>query len=134
MKKIPQTKRRETLLTNKDKAILSKQLVTLKDDVPVKNDPNEFLIKGINKDKLYDFLRNMEFNRLLSQAISFYGEPSNKEIKGQASAKTASATGKPALTPLALERFFKPKAPTVSMTVIIVITTSISTRVNPAAT
>ena len=33
---IPQNKRRETLLQNKDKALLSKKLVTLKDDVPVK--------------------------------------------------------------------------------------------------
>ena len=66
------------MLANKDKALLSKQLVTLKDDVPVKNDPSEFLIKDIDKDKLYEFLREMEFNRLLSQAISFYGESNNK--------------------------------------------------------
>ena len=32
---ISQNKRRETLLANKDKALLSRQLVTLKDDVPV---------------------------------------------------------------------------------------------------
>ena len=76
---IPQNKRRETLLANKDKALLSKQLVTLKDDVPVKNDPSEFLIKDIDKDKLYEFLREMEFNRILSQAISFYGDPESKD-------------------------------------------------------
>ncbi len=75
---ITQNKRRETLIANKDKALLSKQLVTLKDDVPIKSNPNEFLIKKINKDKLYNFLREMEFNRLLSQAISFYGEPGEK--------------------------------------------------------
>ena len=77
---IKQNKRRETLIANKDKALLSKQLVTLKDDVPIKNDPSEFLIKKINKDKLYNFLREMEFNRLLSQAISFYGEPGEKNF------------------------------------------------------
>ena len=77
---IPQNKRRETLLSNKDKAMISKQLVTLKDDVPLKNDAADFIIKDINKDKLYDFLRDMEFNRLLSQAISFYGEPTNKDF------------------------------------------------------
>ena len=84
---IPQNKRRETLLANKDKALLSKKLVTLKEDVPVKNDPNEFLIKDIDKDKLYEFLREMEFNRLLSQAISFYGDSdsdiSTSEIKSK---------------------------------------------------
>ncbi len=76
---ISQNKRRETLIANKDKALLSKKLVTLKDDVPVKNDLNEFLIKDIDKNKLYTFLREMEFNRLLSQAISFYGEPVEKK-------------------------------------------------------
>jgi DNA polymerase-1 len=78
---IPQNKRRETLLSNKDKAMISKQLVTLKNDVPLKNDAADFIIKDINKDKLYDFLRDMEFNRLLSQAIGFYGEPTNKDFK-----------------------------------------------------
>ena len=88
---IPQNKRRETLLANKDKALLSKKLVTLKDDVPVKNDPNEFLIKDIDKNKLYEFLREMEFNRLLSQAISFYGDSENEssmtEIKSKKKSK-----------------------------------------------
>ena len=87
---IPQNKRRETLLSNKDKAELSKKLVTLKNDVPVKNEPNEFIIKDINKDKLYEFLRDMEFNRLLSQAISFYGESKNKELKDPISLKQTS--------------------------------------------
>ena len=71
---IPQNKRRETLLENKDKALLSRRLVTLKDDVPVKDDPNSFIFKDVNKENLFNFLRDMEFNRLLSQAISFYGE------------------------------------------------------------
>ena len=74
IKEIPQTKRRETLLTNKDKAILSRQLVTLKNDVPVKDTPQSFIMKSVDKEKLFNFLREMEFNRILSQAISFYGE------------------------------------------------------------
>ena len=78
---IPQNKRRETLLSNKDKALISKQLVTLKNDVTLKIDATEFIIKDVNRKKLYDFLREMEFNRLLSQAISFYGEPGNKDLK-----------------------------------------------------
>jgi len=71
---IPQNKRRETLLANKDKAILSKKLVTLKDDVPVKEKPENFIMRNVEGEKLFKFLREMEFNRLLSQAISFYGE------------------------------------------------------------
>jgi len=72
--KIKQTKRRETLLENKEKAIISKKLVTLKKDVPVKNKIEEFELKQIDKGKLYNFLREMEFNRLLSSVISTYGE------------------------------------------------------------
>ena len=78
---IPQNKRRETLLVNKDKALLSRQLVTLKDNVPIKDDPSSFILKEIQKEKLYNFLREMEFNRLLSQVISFYGEMPNKDIE-----------------------------------------------------
>ena len=74
---IPQNKRRETLLANKDKAILSRKLVTLKDDVPVQDKLESFIMKSVNKERLYDFLKEMEFNRLLSQAISFYGELSS---------------------------------------------------------
>tara|TARA_Y100001970_G_scaffold111721_1_gene139419 strand:- start:4342 stop:7116 length:2775 start_codon:yes stop_codon:yes gene_type:complete len=72
--KIKQNKRRETLIENKDKAILSKKLVTLKSDVPIKNKIDEFKLKYIDKNKLYNFLREMEFNRLLSSVISTYGE------------------------------------------------------------
>ena len=74
VKKIKQNKRRETLIENSDKAIISKKLVELKNDVPVKNSISEFGLKQIDKKKLYNFLREMEFNRLLSSAISKYGE------------------------------------------------------------
>ncbi len=74
LEKIKQNKRRETLIENKDKAIISKKLVTLKKDVPIKVEPSDFLIKKIDKEKLYTFLRDMEFNRLLSSVISAYGE------------------------------------------------------------
>ena len=75
--KIKQNKRRETLINNKDDAIISKKLVTLKKDVPVKNKIEEFILKSVDQDKLYSFLREMEFNRLLSSAISKYGDTNN---------------------------------------------------------
>ena len=82
---IKQNKRRETLLENKDKALISKKLVTLDHKSPIKRELNEFELKSIDKDKLYKFLREMEFNRLLSSAISAYGESvlssSSPEIK-----------------------------------------------------
>ena len=78
---IKQNKRRETFIENQDKAIISKKLVTLKNDAPIDRDLNEFKLKEIDKDKLYKFLREMEFNRLLSSAISAYGEPSFSSSK-----------------------------------------------------
>ncbi len=72
---IKQNKRRETLIENKDKALISKKLVTLDHNSPVNRELSEFKLQNINKDKLYKFLREMEFNRLLSSAISVYGEP-----------------------------------------------------------
>ena len=78
---IKQNKRRETLIENKKKALISKELVTLKKDVPVKNNINEFKLKEIDREKLYNFLREMELNRLLSSVISTYGEISFSEQK-----------------------------------------------------
>ncbi len=72
---IKQNKRRETLIENKDKALISKKLVTLDHNSPVNKELSEFKLQNIDKDKLYKFLREMEFNRLLSSAISAYGEP-----------------------------------------------------------
>ncbi|MFL2893293.1 MAG: DNA polymerase I [Candidatus Pelagibacter sp.] len=87
--KIKQNKRRETLKDNRDKAIISKKLVTLKKNVPVKEKLSDFLLKEIDKKKLYNFLNDMEFNRLLSSVISTYGDieyeinkkPKNDNIK-----------------------------------------------------
>ena len=80
---IKQNKRRETLIENKEKALISKKLVTLKHDAPVNRDLSEFKLKEIDKDKLYKFLREMEFNRLLSSAISAYGEPNLEAIRNE---------------------------------------------------
>ena len=68
---IKQNKRRETLLENKDKAILSRKLVTLKNDVPVKDMLSDFLLKDVNKEILFSFLREMEFNRLFESGNKF---------------------------------------------------------------
>ena len=74
LSEIKQNKRRETLITNQENAIISKKLVTLKKDVPIKQNLDDFVLKDIDKKKLYSFLREMEFNRLLSSVISLYGE------------------------------------------------------------
>ncbi len=94
--KIKQNKRRETLINNKDNAIISKKLVTLKKNVPVKNKIEEFILKSVDQDKLYSFLREMEFNRLLSSAISKYGDTNSFATKDidKNSEKTSEITKK----------------------------------------
>ena len=56
-------------------------------DVPVERKIEEFQLKKIDKEKLYKFLREMEFNRLLSSVISTYGEP---ELEKNTSRKETS--------------------------------------------
>ena len=84
---IKQNKRREALIENKDKAIISKKLVTLMKDAPAQRKIEEFQLKEIDKEKLYKFLREMEFNRLLSSVISAYGEPKLVTTKTESSVK-----------------------------------------------
>jgi len=93
---IKQNKRRETLIENKDKAIISKKLVALKKDVPIKISLKDFKLQEIDKDKLYKFLREMEFNRLLSSVISTYGEPklSSQNIDSNAKEKQQTISKK----------------------------------------
>jgi DNA polymerase-1 len=91
---IKQNKRRETLIENKDKALISKQLVTLMHDAPVNQKLEDFRLKEIDKDKLYKFLREMEFNRLLSSAISAYGEPEFLSSKTEVQDKQKEITKK----------------------------------------
>ena len=91
---IKQNKRRETLIENKDKALISKQLVTLKHDAPINQKLEDFRLKEIDKDKLYKFLREMEFNRLLSSAISAYGEPNLLSSKIEVQEKQKQITKK----------------------------------------
>ena len=71
---IKQPKRRQSLLDNKDKAFMSKQLVTLKRDVPIKNTLDEFVLKPINADKILQFLKEMEFTRLFNRLEGDYGK------------------------------------------------------------
>ncbi len=72
--KIKQPKRKQTLLDNKSKALISKQLVTLKKDVPIKNQIDEFVLKEIDLKKILEFLKEMEFSRLSNRLEADYGK------------------------------------------------------------
>ncbi len=76
---IKQPKRRQALLDNREKAFISKQLVTLKRDVPVTNELDEFLLKPLNLDKILTFLKEMEFTRLFSRLEENHGSFVNEK-------------------------------------------------------
>ncbi len=64
---IKQVKRKQTLIDNKEKAFISKKLVTLKSDVPIQERIQDFLIKELDYEKLFTFLKEMEFSKLLNR-------------------------------------------------------------------
>ena len=70
---IKQKKRRENLIEFADQARLSKELVTLKTDVPVTAQIEDFANRPIDAEKLLAFLREMEFNTLTRRVESDLG-------------------------------------------------------------
>lgn len=65
--KITQEKRRQALEDNKDKALLSRELVKLRYDVPVDLDIEDFVGKYKNIDFLIEFLREQGFKSLVAK-------------------------------------------------------------------
>lgn len=61
---IKQQKRRENLIAFADKARLSRELVTLKNDVPVKDGLDSLILSPTDGPKLIGFLKTMEFTSL----------------------------------------------------------------------
>ena len=64
---IKQNKRRETLIASADIARLSKQLVTLDENVPLPLTLDDLAIKPPNNDKLVEFLKEQGFKALLAK-------------------------------------------------------------------
>ncbi|MEM6973730.1 MAG: DNA polymerase I [Pseudomonadota bacterium] len=70
---IKQKKRRETLIDCADQIRLSRDLVTLKTDVPVTDDLDGFALPVPDADRLLDFLKEMEFRTLTARVAEAYG-------------------------------------------------------------
>ncbi len=64
---IKQPKRRESLIENADLARISKQLVTLKDDVPIDVRIEEFTLRDPDPETLLGFLREQEFRTITAR-------------------------------------------------------------------
>ena len=70
---IKQDKRRETIIANADKARISRDLVTLKPDVPVAEGLDDFTLQPPNGPKLIGFLKTMEFSTLTRRVAEATG-------------------------------------------------------------
>ena len=71
--KIKQPKRREALIEQADLARISRELVTLKDDVPVEVPLEDFAVKEIEPDILLGFLQEQAFKSLVTRLESKLG-------------------------------------------------------------
>ena len=127
---IKQEKRRETIIANADKARISRELVTLKNDVAVMEGLDDFVLRPPDGPKLIGFLKTMEFTTLTRRVaeatgtdageveaapvkvdmtdmhgpdVGFPAAGEPRKPKAEAAAEASAADGKePALTPAAL--------------------------------
>ncbi len=70
---ITQKKRKETIILNKDLALISKKLVTLKKDIELPIEIKELDFRPLEVGKLIDFLDELEFSRIKANVISKFG-------------------------------------------------------------
>lgn len=75
---IKQNKRRETIIENTDKALLSRELITLNDEVPLQLDSDfaALKLKEINYNQLAVFLNEQGFKSLVAKFQGKISEPS----------------------------------------------------------
>jgi DNA polymerase-1 len=95
---IKQPKRRENLIEFADLARVSRQLVRLKDDVPVEHELDSFDVKKPDHDTLIAFLREQGFKSVIARVeathIANGGTPSAKPDAATGGAATAAAAAK----------------------------------------
>lgn len=63
------SKLKENLINDRDQAYMSKDLATIRTDVPLSLDFQDLEYKGKNIDQLVDFYRTMEFNQFLTNLL-----------------------------------------------------------------
>lgn len=86
---VKQPKRRQSLIEQADAARISRQLVTLKDDVPVEVDLKTFLKKDPDPNVLVPFLQEQGFKSIITAVESRFG-PASEEAKAEAPAKSSA--------------------------------------------
>ena len=76
---IKQPKRKQTLIDEKENALISKKLVTLKDNINLKNKYNSHLFQGINQKTALKFFEKHGFKNLISRFSKKNENDSNNE-------------------------------------------------------
>ncbi len=93
---IPQKGRREKLLEHADKALISRQLVTLKDDIELDIDILDLNVRMPDAADLMAFLQENEFKQLTGRVMEFYGGGFRADVA--ALDETAEAASVPEVT------------------------------------
>ena len=78
---IKQEKRRNSIIENKDLLLISKKLVTLKDDVDLPIKISDLKFNPLKVEKLLKFLEDMEFNRIKTLVINKFGSENHVDKK-----------------------------------------------------
>ena len=85
---IKQKKRRENLIEFADAARISKQLVTLKDDVPLPEQVEDFVLNDIDTEKLGAFFDEMQFTTIKRRV---FADLSPDKVAGSSAGSTVAA-------------------------------------------
>jgi DNA polymerase I len=112
---IKQPKRREALIEHAELARVSKRLVTLEDNVAVKEEIAEFDAREPEPKTLIGFLKAMEFNTITKRAASHFGidDPDSVAASADPAEKALPAPGKAssvAAAPIASGKSLMPEA------------------------
>lgn len=90
---IPQKGRREKMMANKEQALLSKQLVTLKNDIDLEVPIEDLAVTDPDVDVLFDFLERMTFRTLTARVRAALGEGESNGLRKDDTAPEAAAPG-----------------------------------------
>jgi DNA polymerase-1 len=90
---IPQKGRREKMMANKEMALLSKQLVTLKTDIELEVPLEDLAVTDPDVDVLFDFLEAMTFRTLTARVRAALGEGASPGLRKDDTAPEAVAPG-----------------------------------------
>ncbi len=91
---IKQPKRREKLIEEADRARISRQLVTLKDDVPVEHDLSYFAVREVEGKVLMGFLAKQGFKSMLKSAEVQHGVFTQNSLLSGSSVEQADMLNK----------------------------------------